>query len=170
MTATPPEAKPEYSRALRQSKPPAPIARGLLAGGLLGGLPLLVAELTPLYRETSSASRHALRTVQTGSHHAYALVPVALLAIVLAVGAARTASRPALAALGALGILALLIALLGDLPDANATGFARVATVGFVRAKDVPQIGFYLESLGAVLLVITGVGGLFLVSSRTTTE
>jgi hypothetical protein len=164
MSVTPPEAKPEDSRAPRQSQAGRRISLGLLAGGVIGGLLLLVAEFTPLYDQESATSRIPLHSVRTGSHHGYALVPLALLAIVLAVAAARSGSpgRPALLALGALGVLAVLIALIGDLPDAGATGFVR----GFVKVKDVPQIGFYLETLGAVVLVVTSGTGLLLASDR----
>jgi len=160
MSATPPEAKPEYSRAPPQSTEPVPISLGLLAAGLIGGLLLLVAEFTPLYNQDSATSRVPLHTMHTGSHHAYALIPVGLLAIVLTVSVSRSASRPALLALGALGILAVLIALIGDLPAADGHGFVR----GFVEVKDVPQIGFYLETLGAALLVVTSGAGLMLTS------
>ena len=95
MSATPPEAKPEYSRAPPQSTEPVPISLGLLAAGLIGGLLLLVAEFTPLYNQDSATSRVPLHTMHTGSHHAYALIPVGLLAIVLTVGVSRSASRPA---------------------------------------------------------------------------
>ncbi|MDQ6776015.1 MAG: hypothetical protein M3071_07305 [Actinomycetota bacterium] len=158
MTVTPPEAKPEDSRAPSQSKERATISLRLLAGALIGGLLLLVAEFTPLYDQDSAASRIPLHTIHTGSHHAYALIPVALLAISLTVGAARTASRPALLALGALGVVAALVAVLGDLPDATASGFV----TGFIKAKDVPQIGLYLETLGAALLVVAGGAGFVL--------
>ena len=162
MSATPPEAKPKYSRAPRQSHVPAAISLGLLAGGLGGALLLLVAEFTPLYSQTSATSRISLHTVHAGSHHAYALIPIGVLAAFLAVGAARTASRPALLALGALGILTMLIALLGDLPDAEASGFVR----GFVKAKNVAEVGLYLETLGGALLVVTCGVGLLLTGSR----
>jgi hypothetical protein len=162
MSATPPEAKLEYSRAPRRSNPAAAISLAVLAGGLAGGLLLLLAEFTPLYDEDSAASRVPLHTVQTGHHHSYALIPVGLLAIALAIGAWRTASRPALLALGALGILAIVIALIADLPDAHATGVVGSAAAGFSKAKDVPQIGLYLETLGAALLVITCGAGLLL--------
>ncbi len=158
MSTTPPEARPEYSRAPPLSKTPSAISPRLLAGGLIGGLILLVAEFTPLYHVDAQTSRVPLHTIHAGSHHAYALVPVALLAIVLSVGAARTASRPALLALAALGVVAALIAVLVDLPDAQATGFV----TGYLKAENMPQIGLYLETLGAALLLITGVAGLLL--------
>jgi hypothetical protein len=135
---------------------------GLLAGGLIGSLLLLVAEFTPLYDQDSATSRIPLHTIHAGSHHAYALVPVGLLALVLTVAASRTASRAALLALGALGVVAALVAVLGDLPDANSSGFV----AGFVQAKDVPQIGLYLESLGAALLLLTGAAGVLLTAPR----
>jgi hypothetical protein len=164
MSATPPEAKPEYSRAPPQSREPSTISLGLLAGGLIGGLLLLAAEFTPLYDEDSATSRIPLHTIHAGSHHAYALIPVGLIAIFLTVGASRTRSRPALAGLAALGVVAALIAVLADLPDASATGF----TTGFVQVKDVPQIGLYLETLGAALLLVTGGAALLLTGPRRT--
>jgi hypothetical protein len=162
MSVTPPEANPEYSRAPRRPKVPATISPRLLAGGLIGGILLLVAEFTPLYDEDSATRRIPLHTIHTGSHHAYALIPVGLLAIVLTVGAARTASRPALLALAALGVAAALLAVVGDLADANGSGFA----TGFIKVRDVPQIGLYLETLGAALLVVTGGAGFVLTAPR----
>jgi hypothetical protein len=170
MNATPPEAKPEDSRGPRLSQAAPTISRTVLTGGVIGGLLLIAAEFTPLYREESAAARIPLHTIRAGSHHGYALIPVGLLALVLAVGFARgwragaAGGRTALVALGALGVAAALVAVLGDLPDAQASGFARVATLGFVKAKDVPAIGLYLETLGAALLVITAGAGLLLTS------
>jgi hypothetical protein len=166
MSVPPPEAKPEYSRAPRRSKTPPAISLAVLAAGLTGALLLLVAEFTPLYDEDSAASRIPLHTVQTGHHHSYALIPVALLAVALALGASRLGSRPALLALGALGIVTIVIALVVDLPDAHATGVVGSAAAGFSKAKDVPRIGLYLETLGAALLVITCGAGLLLSGSR----
>jgi hypothetical protein len=165
MNATPPEAKPEYSRAPRQSQRPAAISLGLLAGGLTGALLLLVAEFTPLYDKDTPASKIPLHAVQTGSHDAYALIPIALLAIALTLGAARSGSRAALLALGALGIVAIVIALVADLPDAHATGLLRGAG-GYSIAKDIPKAGLYLETLGAALLVVTSGAGLLIAGSR----
>ncbi|HWC85753.1 MAG TPA: hypothetical protein VG388_04390 [Solirubrobacteraceae bacterium] len=160
MSATPPEAKPEDSRGPRGSKERAPISRGLLAGGLIGALLLFVAEFTALYREDSAASRIPLHTVSSGSHHGYALIPVALVALILAAAAARSASRAALLGLGALGLVAALVAVLGDLPDAHAAGFVRTAASEFTKAKNVPGVGFYLETLGAAVLVLTSAAGI----------
>src|SRR6266536_466341 len=49
-----------------------------------------------------------------------------------------------------LGLVALLIALIGDLPDVTKVG--TVVRERYEDAKAEPQAGFYLETLGAVLL------------------
>ncbi|HEY3728020.1 MAG TPA: hypothetical protein VGL51_12650 [Solirubrobacteraceae bacterium] len=134
----------------------------LLIGGLAGAALLLVAEFTPLLKVHSSAGNHVIKTVATGAHHSYALVPVALLAAGLAYGVWETRSRLALLATGLLGLLALLIALLGDLPDAQATGLVGSATTRFAAASSSPSIGLYLETLGAIVLLITAASGLLL--------
>jgi hypothetical protein len=134
----------------------------ILATGLLGALLLLVAEFTTLFEVRTKASGAPLHTVTTGSHHSYALVPVALLAAALAYGVWRVGSRPALLALGLLGVLALLIALVGDLPDAHATGLLRGPGGTYVTASSTPSAGMYMETLGAVLLLIACVCGFVL--------
>jgi hypothetical protein len=85
--------------------------------------------------------------------HGPALLILALFAAAMIVGAVRGA-RPAMAAVGALGLAALLIAIVGDVPDLHATGF-----IGEVYEDAVagPKAGFYLETLGAVLLLASGV-------------
>ena len=168
MSVTPPEAKVEYSRAPMRSPRPRGISLALLGGGVVGALLLLVAEFTPLYDEDSAASRIPLRTVQTGSHHAYALIPIGLLALVLAIGVWRSAGgRAGLVALGALGVVAIVIALVVDLPDAQASGVVGNPVAGYTKAKDVPGVGLYLETLGAALLVIAGGAGLLLAGAKT---
>ena len=132
-----------------------------MVGGLGGAILLLVAEFTPLFSVHSSLLTAPVRTVNTGSHHGYALIPVAVLAAVFTVIAWRTRSRAALLGLGVMGLVALLIALLGDLPDAQAKGL--VNTAGHLAiATDKPSTGFYLETLGAMVLLLTAAGGLLL--------
>src|SRR5947209_1644102 len=108
MNATPPEARPEYSRGPSGSssgsgRPARGSARGrggsavggtnvfgrrlragLLVGGLLGAALLLVAEFTILFHVSTASDPAPIRSVTTGSHHAYALVPIALLSAALA--------------------------------------------------------------------------------------
>ncbi|HXO09130.1 MAG TPA: hypothetical protein VN880_13910 [Solirubrobacteraceae bacterium] len=133
-----------------------------MAGGLVGSALLLVAEFTPLFTIHTSSSHAAIKTVTTGSHHSYALVPIAVLTIVLTLEVWRSGSRLALLATGLLGIVALLIALLGDLPDAHATGLVGSLATGLKIASASPSAGLYLETLGGVVLLITAAAGLLL--------
>jgi hypothetical protein len=179
MNATPPEASSEYSRgfsrrtgALRGlltggsghgDTPPKAIRTGILAGVWVGAFLLLVAEFTVLFTVHTAATSATVDSVGTGSHHSYALIPIALLAAVLAAGFYRDASRPALFAVGLLGVIALLITVLGDLPDARAHGI----THNFVLASASPAAGLYLEALGGVVLLASaGLGFLLLGSPR----
>jgi hypothetical protein len=131
------------------------IGAGVLAAGLLGAVLLLVAELTTLFEVHAAGVSGAVRSVGTGSHHAYALVPVALGAAALAWGVWQAGSRPALLAIGFLGVIALLIALVRDLPDAHASGLIGTTTNHYALASATPSAGLYMETLGAVVLLIT---------------
>jgi hypothetical protein len=174
MNASRPEADIEYSRGpggsgsdSRGSDPDADgrssgLAIALLIGGLIGGVLLLVAEFTPLLQVHSSARTGVVKTIDTGSHQSYALVPIALLALALALSVWRSRSRLGLLATGVLGLVALLIALLGDLPDAQASGLIGTAAGSFADATSSPSIGLYLETLGAIVLLITAGAGLLL--------
>src|SRR5437763_5146910 len=158
MSATPPEAKTEYSRGGLGSEGPGGASSApagdrrprlaVLAGGVAGAVLLIICELTPLFTVRTSAHSSSVKSVTTGSHHSYALIPLALLAGLLAYAVFRYASRPALPALGALGVIALLIALIGDLPDAQANGLVGSTTQGFIQASSRPAVGLYLETLG----------------------
>ena len=58
-----------------------------------------------------------------------------------------------------------MIALAGDLPDAQQTGLVGSASTHFAVAASSPAAGFYLETLGAAVLIITAGVGLLLSSS-----
>jgi hypothetical protein len=174
MNVSRPEAEIEYSRGPRPSRarPKAsessetrPVDRSPLplVGAVVAGAALLVAaEFAPLLKVHSGAY-HAgvVQTIGAGSHHSYALLPVALLALAMAAVARATGNRLALASIGVLGLVALGIALLGDLPDAHATGLIRQGGT-YVPASSSVAVGFYLETLGAVVLVVSAGVGLLL--------
>jgi hypothetical protein len=180
MNATPPEAKPEYSRANSGSGgvfdgqgPPDPPSRrtrpslgaaGVLAVAAFGALLLVIAEFTTLFvvRSATASASGTVASQSTGSHNSYALIPVALLALLLAVSGRRAAARAPWAAIAALGLLALLIALIGDLPDSHSAGLVGSATTHFTNAVSTPSAGLYLETLGAVALLIAGGLGVLL--------
>jgi hypothetical protein len=127
---------------------------GLAAVGVVGAALLVVSELVPV------AHVKATTVVLPGSsrtgfdQNSGAILVLGLVALPMLYGAARAASRPAMVAVGALGLMALLIALIGDLPDVTKAG--TIFTQRYEDAKAEPQIGFYLETLGAVLLLLSG--------------
>ena len=61
-----------------------------------------------------------------------------------------------------LGIATLLIALVGDLPDARATGVIGNSSTRFSSAAASPEVGLFLETVGAIALVIASGCGLLL--------
>lgn len=174
LDVTRPEAETEYSRGDEasggalgsHSRSPTglsrPVATGVLTSGLAGAVLLLIAEFTSLLSVHSGLHATAVRTVQTGSHNSYALIPIALLAALLSLAAWRAHNPLALLALGVLGLAALLIALVGDLPDAQAGGLILGPSGRYALASSSPGVGFYLETLGAVILLIAAGAGLLL--------
>ena len=177
----PPEANSEYSRGSGPSRglqttrrwvslEPLPTraeggrtaAAALALGALLGALLILVAQFTALYHLHSATSSAAIRTIGTGGNHAWAPIPLALAAAVLAYAVYRHGSRVALAGLLALGVATLLIALIGDLPDAHSSGLVGSSASGYVQATSTPSAGLYMETLGAIILIVAGGIGLLM--------
>ena len=131
----------------------------------LGALLILVSQFTALYHVHVATSSAPVKTVGTGANHAWAPIPIALLAAVLAFAVYRKGSRTALVALAVLGIVTLLIALLGDLPDAHATGIVGSGASQYAEGTSSPSAGLYMETLGAILLLISGGVGLLLLGA-----
>ena len=173
----PPEANTEYSRGSGASRADARAsqtdsrasgtgsraAAAVALGALLGALLVVISQFTTLYQVHIATNPAPIRSIGTGSNHSYSLLPVALLVVVLAFGFWRVGSRPALLAIGLLGLLSLLIALLGDLPDAHASGLIGSSATHYVQATNTPSVGLYMETLGAVVLMITSVCGFLLI-------
>ena len=127
------------------------LRHALLALSLVACLLLAVAEFTDLnHIEILTVEREG---VGVGSHHGYALLIIGIFAAVMAVGAWR-GSRPAAWAVGGLGFAALLLVLIVDAPDVNATGLYGDR---YEQARAVADIGFKLETAGAILLLFAGV-------------
>ena len=150
------EAPPEGSRI---------ITGGVLAGGLLGAILLLVAEFTTLYNVRTTTGGFLIKSVSSGSNHSYAMIPIAILAAALAYAFFRAGSRPALLALGVLAVLALLISLVGDLPDAHSSGLVGSSASHYSSASSRPSAGFYMETLGALVLLVTCVSGFLMLGA-----
>jgi hypothetical protein len=129
---------------------------GLLAAGLIGALLLVIADFSTLFEVKAVTAVLEDRT--GGEHHTYALVLIGVLALPMAAGASLGGSRPAAVAVVVLALIALVIVFAVDLPDVNSTGLTKT----FDEAEASPKTGFYLETLGAVLLLVAGVGNLLL--------
>ena len=176
MIASRPEAEAKYSRGRvalrrgpnrgnRRSERDWRLAqRAVQVVALLGAATLVVAELTPLYRVQTDAGHQIVRSVSAGSHHSYALLPMAVLAVLLA-GALGRSGWPVPAALLLLGLAALGITLLGDLPDVHRAGVLGTPATGLHDAHTVAAAALYLEALGAVALLAAGAAGLILGSA-----
>jgi len=88
-----------------------------------------------------------------GDQHSFALVAVAVLTAVMAVGAGLGGSRPAGIALIVAGVIVLGVALIGDLPDTSSTGQVGPS---FDDATAAPGIGFWLELVAGLLAIAAG--------------
>jgi hypothetical protein len=174
MNESRPEAEVEYSRGTAVSEGLGARPHGASGGSaddpatrplyvarmlaLAGAIALLVAEPLALIRVQTAAHHRVVLTVTAGSHHSYALVPIAVLTLLLAWALAHPpADRAAAAGLILLGLAVLGIALLGDLPAVHRTGLVGRAASGLHDARTVAGAGLYVETLGAVLLLAAGV-------------
>ena len=134
----------------------------VLVLGIAAALLLVLTEVTTLFEievETASCSDLAdpdqadRCDVTGGEHHSFALVPIAVLVGMMAVGAGLGGSRPAgLALLGA-GVVVLVIALAFDLPDTTKTGEIGSS---FASAEAVKGPGFWFEVVAGALAVAAG--------------
>jgi hypothetical protein len=138
-----------------------PVRLGLLACGAVGAVLLIVADFSTLYEV--SAITAVVKRVSAGSQHTYALVVLGLFALAMVWGVAAGRSRPAMLALAAIGLIVALIVLIGDLHNVTRAG---VIGKYYANAKASPKSGFYFETLGAALLLISGGGLLVLTAPR----
>jgi hypothetical protein len=150
----------DYSKGMAPSLPSLPRANALrfalLAAAAAGVICLLLATFATVIEikvgTTTKVPDHDTH-LSGWDRHGPALLVIAAFAAAMVVGAARGA-RPAMGALAVLGLVALLIALVGDVPDLDETGFiGQVYEDAAAGAKG----GFYLETLGGVLLLVSGV-------------
>jgi hypothetical protein len=164
-----PEPPPERpaGRPFGAYRSPLPTVLALRAGlaltGLAGALLLIIASFTTIIEITVGTTSRALDadTSQSGwDRHGPALILLALLALWLLALALRR-SRVAMAGLLLTGVVALAIPWHWDRPHVHDTG-----SVGDVYAEATadPGAGYYLETLGGALLLLSG--GALLVLGR----
>jgi hypothetical protein len=139
---------------------------GVLALGAVAAVLMVATEFTPLFEVqvmTASCTDLAqpeladLCVTSGGEQHAYGLLLLAVVTLIMSLGAALGGSRPAAAALVVVGVAVLSIALALDLPDSRSTG-----EIGrdFSEARAVIRPGLWLELAGGVLAAAAGGIGL----------
>lgn len=129
-----------------------PRAEVLLPFVILAGALILAASELMIAFEFTPPGGEALREQSNADRHLYAMLILAIAAIVALLVAVATGSKPAAFAVAGLGGAALLLFLIIDLPDAGNLG----ALDDFKTARAEPQSGFWMEALGAVVLALGG--------------
>jgi hypothetical protein len=130
------------------------LSRLLVGLALLAAVLLVVSEFLPLYEVVIGQLETETRSENGGGNHAYAMLLLGLAVVPMALGALRGA-KPAMLALAAIGVIVLVIALTVDLPAARQEGTLR-ESITYENAKAQPAIGFFLETLAGVLLLLSG--------------
>ena len=151
----------DNSRAMRPPKRATGLSSGLVPAlalaGVVGVAALAGATVSTVIRITvGTTTRLAnLDTELSGwERHGPALIVIGAFALVMLLGAVRGA-RPAMVAVFACGLAALVVALGLDLPHLDDTG--QVGRL-YTDASAGPEVGFWLEVAGGVLLVLAGAG------------
>jgi hypothetical protein len=131
--------------------------------GIIGGLLLIVAELSPTITievlTTGTCQEIADPQVRDAcqldglEQHAGAFILLGVLALVMAAGAALGASRPAALALIVVAIVVVVVVVLRDLPQADETGLVGIR---YEQAEAGLDTGFYLALVGAALCAAAG--------------
>jgi hypothetical protein len=130
---------------------------------MAGALLLVAAEFTTLYQAHLATRSTPFQTVTAGSHNSWSMIPIGVVAALLGVAAWRIGGPLVVLGVAVLGVVALVIALVHDLPDAHAVGLAQNNSVS---ATTTPSAGLYLETLGAIALIVSGGVGFLMAGFR----
>lgn len=134
-----------------------------LAGAVLLALSAFASVVEIKVLTTSDLAADVDTRLSGLDRHGPALLIVAGFAIVMLFGAVGRAARPAMLAVAVAGAVALAIAGFSDGPSLDDTGqVGELYEDASARAGD----GFYFETLGGVLLLLSGVGMLLLGAPR----
>ena len=139
---------------MRGSMPPLARLTALLLA-TAGCVLLVVAEFSVLYAiQVITVQKESTKG---GENHGYALLIIAAAAAFMVYGGIVRGARPAQVGLLVLSLAAIFVVFAIDFPDVDEEGFIGEA---FERAEASPKTGFYLESLGAVLLLLSAAAAL----------
>lgn len=146
----------------RFAQGPSTVALGLGALAAVAVVLLVISEFAPLYKIVVGSLETERDSTVGWRNHAFAMLLLGLAAVPMLLGALR-AARPAMWALAGIGVAVLLIALTVDLPSATDEGLYGQR---YDDAEARPAIGFFLETLAGVLLILVGGLMLFLTPAR----
>ena len=160
MSASAPEATEEHSSRSRGSRGrSARVSNGtlaLVALALIGALMTAISSFLDILKVTTGQTT---LDAQTGfDQHSVAMLLLGVAAVPMALGVLRGA-RPAMVALALIGAVIVIVAFTVDLPDALDEGLYGER---YESAQAKPAAGFYVETVGGMLLVLSG--GLALMS------
>ncbi len=116
----------------------------------IGALLLVISEFLPLYKIVVGSLETERESEVGWRNHAFAMLLLGLASVPMILGALRGA-RPAMWALAGIGIVAILVALTVDLPNATDEGLYGER---YDDAEARPAIGFFVETLAGVLLIL----------------
>jgi hypothetical protein len=133
-----------------------PRAETLIPFLVVFGAALLIASEFMTIFEFTPPGGEVERISVASERHNYALLILAICAVVAMLFAIATGSRSAALAVAAIGVATLLLFLILDLPDAGKLGDLEDPVRGIASAKAEPQAGFWLEAIGAIVLAISG--------------
>jgi hypothetical protein len=128
----------------------------LLPIACLGGAALLIASQFMTMFELNDALGGTQKVVEGPDQHWYTMVILGAFAILALVGAIAAGSKPLATSVAVAGAVALLLFLLIDLPDAGKAGDIESATESLVIVEADPAGGFWLELIGALILLVCG--------------
>jgi hypothetical protein len=115
-----------------------------------------VSEFMDTFQFDLGTSGEPQRTVAAADRHHYALLVLALFALLALAVAVVAGSRPAAVAVAAAGGISLLFFLVVDLPDVGQQGSLDEPSRVFFSSEADPSDGFWLELVGTLGLAISG--------------
>ena len=114
------------------------------------------SELMTTFQFDLGPSGAPQQTIAASDRHSYALLVLAVFALVALIVAVSAGSRPAAVAVAVTGGLSLLFFLVVDLPAVGQEGILDDSSRVFFSSEAEPGDGFWLELVGSVGLAVSG--------------
>jgi hypothetical protein len=132
---------------------------------LLGAAIVIIAQVVTAFSLENELGE-VLDTVTLLEKHGVVTAIIGLVAALALVFAVALGSRPAVIFMIGMGAAVILIFLIVDVPDIGSTGMFNTPTAGNLDATAKAEAGLWLELLGGVILVLSGIALLTLDSNK----